>query len=161
MVLFTLQYIKLIWRLDRHVDLPWNPLAGHSIYCAVFGEINTVLMRHVFRWGLWGGHDTELTILRLNMGCQGYLCQICCTFQALDVIPFTCFVWLKSSGHPPLMCGIWDPTKNMACLADHTYCFCNVCINPRHSNIPVIISNEHWSYYGCVDAIRPLTAYNK
>ena len=38
MVSFTWQFIKLIWRLDFHVDLLWNPLAGKSMYCAVSGK---------------------------------------------------------------------------------------------------------------------------
>ena len=38
MVFFTWRFIKMIWRLDRHFDMLWNPLAGKSMYCAVLGK---------------------------------------------------------------------------------------------------------------------------
>ena len=129
-----------IHKINLEVGLScWSPSEpiGWSLnilFC--LGEINTVIMQHVFRRGLWGGHDTGLTMLILHMVGQGHLCQICCTLQALDVMPLTCLVRLKFSGHPPLICGIWEPAKNMEGLAYHTYRFCHVCIRPQTFKYP-------------------------
>ena len=115
---------------------PSKPIGSALNILCCLGEINTVLMRHVVRQGLRGVHDTGLTMMRLNMGGQRYFYQICCTFQALGVMPLTCLLRLKFSCHPALICGIWEPAKNIAGLAYHTYRFFHVFIRPHIFKYP-------------------------
>ena len=161
MVSFTCRFIRLIWGLDCHVDILQNPLAGNSIYCAfldkstwyscgplldgVYG-VSMILDLPCWYW-IWvvrdisakyATHSKHWMWCHLHAWYDWNVLFILHLYAACESLPKTWQVW-------QIM-----PTISVMFV-----------FNLRYPNTPVSISNEHWSYSGWVDAIKPLTAYNK